>query len=95
MTESELAENYLRLREENESLNNQIEAYKQVLETRREHEARADERYYELCEENKHLRGALESISKGMVIVPPNEQVEGVVGYFVGFAEAVLKGKGS
>lgn len=43
--------------------------------------------------ENKRLRGALESIAKGMVIVPPNEQVEGVVGYFVGFAEAVLKSK--
>lgn len=45
--------------------------------------------------ENERLRGALESIAKGMVIVPPNEQVEGVVGYFVGFAEAVLKGKGT
>lgn len=43
--------------------------------------------------ENKRLREALESIAKGMVIVPPNEQVEGVVGYFVGFAEAVLKSK--
>ena len=51
------------------------------------------ENYIRLREENKRLRGALESISKGMVIVPPNEQVEGVVGYFVGFAEAVLKGK--
>lgn len=71
------------------------EAYKQVLETRREHETKADERYYELCEENKRLRGALESIAKGMVIVPSNKQAEGVVGYFVGFAEAVLKGKGS
>lgn len=49
----------------------------------------------ELERENKRLRGALESIAKGMVIVPPNEQIEGVVGYFVGFAEAVLKGKGS
>ena len=49
----------------------------------------------ELERENKRLCGALESIAKGMVIVPPNEQVEGVVGYFVGFAEAVLKGKGS
>ena len=51
--------------------------------------------YLRLREENKRLRGALESIAKGMVIVPPNEQVEGVVGYFVGFAEAVLKGKGT
>ena len=49
----------------------------------------------ELERENKRLREGLESIAKGMVIVPPNEQVEGVVGYFVGFAEAVLKGKGS
>ena len=47
----------------------------------------------ELERENKRLREGLESIAKGMVIVPPNEQVEGVVGYFVGFAEAVLKGK--
>lgn len=93
MTESELTENYIRLREENKSLNNQIEAYQQVLETCREHEARADERYYELREENKRLREGLESIAKGMTVNPPNGQVEAVVGYFVGFAEAVLKGK--
>jgi signal transduction histidine kinase len=43
--------------------------------------------------ENKRLREALESIAKGMTINPPNEQVEGVVGYFMGFAQAVLKGK--
>lgn len=49
--------------------------------------------YIRLREENKHLREALESIAKGMVIVPPNQQVEGVVDYFVGFAQAALKGK--
>lgn len=93
MTEQELADNYLRLREENKSLNDQIEAYKEVLETHREHEARSDERYYDLREENKRLREALESIAKGMTINPPNEQVKGVVGYFMGFAKAVLERK--
>jgi hypothetical protein len=58
-------------------------------------ESELAENYLRLREENKRLRGALESIAKGMVIVPPNEQIEGVVGYFVGFAEAVLKGKGT
>ena len=43
--------------------------------------------------ENKRLREALESIAKGMTVNPPNGQAEAVVGYFVGFAEAVLKGK--
>lgn len=81
------------LERENKSLNDQIKAYKEVLETRREHEARSDERYYDLREENKRLREALESIAKGMTINPPNEQIEGVVGYFMGFAQAVLKGK--
>lgn len=56
-------------------------------------ESELAENYIRLREENKRLREALESIAKGMVIVPSNEQVEGVVGYFVGFAEAVLKGK--
>jgi hypothetical protein len=46
-----------------------------------------------LREENKHLREALESIAKGMTVNPPNQQVEVVVGYFVGFAQAALKGK--
>ena len=47
----------------------------------------------ELERENKRLCGALESIAKGMTVNPPNGQAEAVVGYFVGFAEAVLKGK--
>ncbi len=42
--------------------------------------------------ENKRLKEALESIAKGMEINPPNSQAESVVGYFVGFAEAALKG---
>jgi predicted nuclease with TOPRIM domain len=77
---------------ENEELNNQIQAYQEVLETRRDHEARADERYYDLKQENKRLRETLESIAKGMEINPPNSQAESVVGYFMGFAEAALKG---
>jgi len=50
-------------------------------------------RYLDLKQENKKLKEALESIAKGMEINPPNSQVESVVGYFVGFAEAALKGK--
>lgn len=42
--------------------------------------------------ENKRLKEALESIAKGMEINPPSSQAESVVGYFVGFAEAALKG---
>jgi len=45
-----------------------------------------------LEKENKRLKEALESIAKGMEINPPNSQVESVVRYFVGFAEAALKG---
>jgi hypothetical protein len=75
-----------------EEHNNQIKAYQEILETRRDHEARADERYSTLKQENKRLKEALESIAKGMEINPPNSQVESVVGYFVGFAEAALKG---
>ena len=45
-----------------------------------------------LEKENKRLKEALESIAKGMEINPPNSQAESVVGYFVGFAEAALKG---
>ena len=56
-------------------------------------ESELAENYIRLREENKRLREALESIAKGMVIVPPNEQIEGVIGYFVGFAEAALNRK--
>lgn len=92
MTEQELIANYNRLLKENEELNNQIKAYQEVLETRRDHEAKADERYSDLKQENKRLKEALESITNGMEINPPNSQVESVVGYFAGFAEAALKG---
>jgi hypothetical protein len=93
MTEQELIINYNRLLKENEELNNQVEAYKEVLETRREHAFKADERYFDLCEENKRLKDALQMIAKGMDINPPDPLREQVVGYFRGIAEATLKGE--
>jgi DNA repair exonuclease SbcCD ATPase subunit len=79
------------LLKENEELNNQVEAYKEVLETRREHAFKADERYFDLCEENKRLREALERISIGMDVRPFDATAAQVEGYFRGFAEAALK----
>ena len=79
---------------ENENLQNQVEAYKEILETRREHEARADERYSELKEENKRLREALQMISNGMDISDHDPLKEQIVGYFRGIAEAALKNGG-
>jgi predicted nuclease with TOPRIM domain len=91
MTYQELIINYNLLLKENEELNNQVEAYKEVLETRREHAFKADERYFDLCEENKRLREALERISIGMDVRPFDASAAQVEGYFRGFAEATLK----
>lgn len=52
-----------RIREMIEEHNNQIKAYKEILETRREHEARADERFSDFKEENKRLKEALHKIA--------------------------------
>ncbi len=93
MTDQDLIINYNLLLKENEELNNQVEAYKEVLETRREHAFKADERYFDLCEENKRLKDALQMIQKGMDINPPDPMREQVVGYFKGIAEATLKGE--
>lgn len=45
-------------------------------------------------EENKRLRKALQTISNGMDINPPDALREPVVGYFRGVAEAALKNDG-
>ena len=46
----------------------------------------------ELIEEVRRLRKALERISNGMDIVPFNDSLAQVEGYFRGYAEAILKG---
>lgn len=94
MTDQELIINYNLLLKENEELNNQVEAYKEILETRREHSFKADERYNELWEENKRLREALQMISNGMDISDHDPLKEQIVGYFRGIAEAALKNGG-
>jgi len=85
---------YTELLTENENLQNQVEAYKEILETRREHAFKADERYNELWEENKRLREALQMISNGMDISDHDPLKEQIVGYFRGIAEAALKNAG-
>ena len=82
---------YTELLTENENLQNQVEAYKEILETRREHSFKADERYNELKEENKRLREALQMISNGMDISDHDPLKEQIVGYFRGIAETALK----